>query len=157
MDPHIWPCKSRTTSTNIHSAAMWGYGMLSWRPAKGDERMGGVAREGQGYPCYQHDMMMMMMIYIIYMCINQSSCLCSFFEITVRKLQKENISIFQLFAFFSFSLCIVQEQKNLFDGKFSLLWINSGCSLLTEIKVVCSYLKVQERIVGRILGTDSEF
>ena len=22
MDPHIWPCKSRTTSTNIHSAAM---------------------------------------------------------------------------------------------------------------------------------------
>ena len=28
-----WPCKSRTTSTNIHSAAMWGYGMLSWRPA----------------------------------------------------------------------------------------------------------------------------
>ena len=33
MDPHTWPCKSRTTSTNIHSAAMWGYGMLSWRPA----------------------------------------------------------------------------------------------------------------------------
>ena len=30
--PHTWPCKSRTTSTNIHSAAMWGYGMLSWRP-----------------------------------------------------------------------------------------------------------------------------
>ena len=27
MDPHTWPCKSRTTSTNIHSAAMWGYGM----------------------------------------------------------------------------------------------------------------------------------
>ena len=33
MDPHTWPCKSRTISTNIHSAAMWGYGMLSWRPA----------------------------------------------------------------------------------------------------------------------------
>ena len=33
MDPHTWPCKSRTTSTNIHSAAMWGYGVLSWRPA----------------------------------------------------------------------------------------------------------------------------
>ena len=33
MDPHTWPCKSRTTSTNIHSAAMWGYEMLSWRPA----------------------------------------------------------------------------------------------------------------------------
>ena len=24
--PHIWPGKSRTTSSNIHSAAMWGYG-----------------------------------------------------------------------------------------------------------------------------------
>ena len=33
MDPHTWPCKSRTTSTNIHSATMWGYGMLSWGPA----------------------------------------------------------------------------------------------------------------------------
>ena len=32
MDTHTWPCKSRTTSTSIHSAAMWGYGMLSWRP-----------------------------------------------------------------------------------------------------------------------------
>ena len=27
MEPHIWPCKSRTSSTNIHSATMWGYGM----------------------------------------------------------------------------------------------------------------------------------
>ena len=27
MDPHIWPGKSRTTSTKIHTAAMWGYGM----------------------------------------------------------------------------------------------------------------------------------
>ena len=33
MDPHTWPCKSRTTSINIHSATMWGYGMLSWGPA----------------------------------------------------------------------------------------------------------------------------
>ena len=56
--PHTWPCKSRTTSTNIHSAAMWGHGMLSRRPAWGDERQGKVAREGQEYPCYQHDMMM---------------------------------------------------------------------------------------------------
>ena len=24
MDPHTWPCQSRTTGTNIHSAAMWG-------------------------------------------------------------------------------------------------------------------------------------
>ena len=25
--PHIWPSKSRTTSSNIHTAAMWEYGM----------------------------------------------------------------------------------------------------------------------------------
>ena len=37
-DVLLWPCKSRTTSTNIHSATMWGYGMLSRRPAWGDER-----------------------------------------------------------------------------------------------------------------------
>ena len=33
IDPHTWPFKSRTTSMNIHSATMWGYGMLSWKPA----------------------------------------------------------------------------------------------------------------------------
>ena len=38
VDPHTWLCKSRTTCTNIHSAIMWGYGMLSRRPAWGDER-----------------------------------------------------------------------------------------------------------------------
>ena len=38
MDPHIWPAKSRTTSSNIHPAAMWGYRMWPWRPARGDER-----------------------------------------------------------------------------------------------------------------------
>ena len=32
MDPHTWPRKSRTTSSNVHSAAMWGYRMLSRRP-----------------------------------------------------------------------------------------------------------------------------
>ena len=32
MDPHTWPRKSRTTSSNVHSAAMWGYRLLSWRP-----------------------------------------------------------------------------------------------------------------------------
>ena len=33
--PHIWPSKSRTTSSNIHTAAMWGYGMYTWRPTGG--------------------------------------------------------------------------------------------------------------------------
>ena len=27
IDSHIWPRKSRTTSKNIHTAAIWGYGM----------------------------------------------------------------------------------------------------------------------------------
>ena len=27
MDPHIWPSKSRTTSPNLHTAAMWGHRM----------------------------------------------------------------------------------------------------------------------------------
>ena len=36
--PHIWPGKSRTISSNIHSAAMWGYVMSPWRPTGGDER-----------------------------------------------------------------------------------------------------------------------
>ena len=27
MDPHLWPSKSRMTSSNIHTAAMWRYGM----------------------------------------------------------------------------------------------------------------------------------
>ena len=54
--------KSRTASSNIHTAAMWGYGMKPWRPARGDEWLGKVAREGQVYPCWRHDMMMMMMM-----------------------------------------------------------------------------------------------
>ena len=34
---HIWPGKSRMTSSNIHSAAMLGYGMWPWRTTRGDE------------------------------------------------------------------------------------------------------------------------
>ena len=71
MDPHTWPGKSRTTSTNIDSATMWGYRILSRRHAWGDERLGKVAREGQGYPWYQHDMMMMMMIFSIRLLFSQ--------------------------------------------------------------------------------------
>ena len=37
VDPHIWICKSRTTSTNLHTATMWGHRMLIWRPAGGEE------------------------------------------------------------------------------------------------------------------------
>ena len=34
----IWPNKSRTASSNIHTAALWGYEMYPWRPARSDER-----------------------------------------------------------------------------------------------------------------------
>ena len=27
VDPHSWLCKSGTTSTNLHTAAMWGHGL----------------------------------------------------------------------------------------------------------------------------------
>ena len=27
VDPHTWMCKSGTTSTNLHTAAMWGHGL----------------------------------------------------------------------------------------------------------------------------------
>ena len=27
LDPHIWPSKSKTTSSNLHTAAMWGHRM----------------------------------------------------------------------------------------------------------------------------------
>ena len=37
MDPHIWPCKSRTTSSNLHTATIWGHRMQPRRPAGGDE------------------------------------------------------------------------------------------------------------------------
>ena len=33
-----WPGKSRTTSSNIHTAVMWGCEMQPWRPARGNER-----------------------------------------------------------------------------------------------------------------------
>ena len=63
MDPLIWPGKSRTTSSNIHPVAMWGYGMCLWRPARGDERWGEVAREGQGYPFLRHDIIIIIIIH----------------------------------------------------------------------------------------------
>ena len=52
----LWtPRKSRVTSSNLHTAALWGYGVLPWGPAGSDERLGEVARKGQGW----HDKMMM--------------------------------------------------------------------------------------------------
>ena len=48
MDPHTWPCKSRTTSTNIHSATMWGYRMLSLRTCLGRWTIGRSGERGSG-------------------------------------------------------------------------------------------------------------
>ena len=38
MDSLIWISKSRTTGPNLHTAAMWGYGIQPWGPARSDER-----------------------------------------------------------------------------------------------------------------------
>ena len=35
---HTWSSKSRATSLNLHIAALWGYRMLPWGPARSDER-----------------------------------------------------------------------------------------------------------------------
>ena len=50
MDPHTWPCKSRTTSTNKHSTAMWGYGndvrktyLGRWTIGRSGERGSGIS------------------------------------------------------------------------------------------------------------------
>ena len=60
MNPLTWPSKSRATSTNLHTAAQCRYGMSPWGPARSGERLGGVAREGQRYPCWWHDNILMM-------------------------------------------------------------------------------------------------
>ena len=49
MDLLTWPSKSRATCSNLHAVALWRYGVWSWGPARSDEWLGGVAREGQGY------------------------------------------------------------------------------------------------------------
>ena len=53
MDPRIWPSKSRTTSSNIHTAAMWGYGMsLEDLPeAMNDIRASGMTWWCRVYEC----------------------------------------------------------------------------------------------------------
>ena len=50
MDPHTWPCKSRTISTNIHSATMWGIRYVvqktclrRWTIGKSGERGSGIS------------------------------------------------------------------------------------------------------------------
>ena len=47
-DPHTWPCKSRTTSMNIHSAAMWGYGMFVLNTCLGRWTIGRSGERGSG-------------------------------------------------------------------------------------------------------------
>ena len=60
-DVLLWtPTYGRTKAGR--PAALWGYGMQPWGPATSDERYGGVVREGQGYPCWRHDIRMIMMM-----------------------------------------------------------------------------------------------
>ena len=41
VDPHIWMCKSRTTSTNLHTATMWGHRI--WMIGRNSERGSGIS------------------------------------------------------------------------------------------------------------------
>ena len=46
MDPHIWLSKSRTTSSNIHTAALWGYlktCQRRWMIGRSDKRGSGIS------------------------------------------------------------------------------------------------------------------
>ena len=58
--PHTWMCKSGTTSTNLHTAAMWGHGMSEDLPVAMNDRE--KWRETvRDIPRRRRDMMMMMM------------------------------------------------------------------------------------------------
>ena len=48
MDPHTRPRKSRTTSTNVHSAAIWGYRLLSLKTCLGRWTIGRSGERGSG-------------------------------------------------------------------------------------------------------------
>ena len=64
MNPHTWPSKNRTTDQHEHTFS--NYVRIRDVVQKTCQRrwtIRQVAREGQGYPCYQHDMMMM--IYLV--------------------------------------------------------------------------------------------
>ena len=134
MDPHTWPCKSWTTSTNIHSATMWGYRKLSRRPAWGYERLGKVARAGQGYPCSQHSIMMMMMMMMMMICIKMDSALnnqqCLIYHKAKPNQTKPFTKKIILIICYSISLkCILDNLKtanqilfSLSQNRFSSIW-----------------------------------
>ena len=63
VDPFTWTSEGRATTSNLHTAALCRYEVYPWRPAGSNERYWRVAREGQGYPCWWHDKMMMMNIH----------------------------------------------------------------------------------------------
>ena len=59
----LWtPSHGMVTSSNLHTAALWG-------PAGSEERLGEVARNGLGHPCRWHDKIMMMIHMYIYIYI----------------------------------------------------------------------------------------
>ena len=60
VDPHIWMCKSRTTSTNLHTATMWGHRIVTLKTCRRRWMIGRNGERGSGYPRWRRDMMMMM-------------------------------------------------------------------------------------------------
>ena len=167
MDPHTWPFKSRTPSTNMHSATMLGYRMLSWRPAWGDERYGKVAREGQGYPCYHAtvlyiyiyissswDMMMMVMIYIyIYIYIYESKYGSKFDSIKVAE-KHHNFCYFHTVGFWSIFTFILsfRKSKHQIQSYTSFTMDDFKTIYIYENLLVIAYFLINRRIYLVYLG-----
>ena len=65
MDPHIWPSKK---PDDQHEHTFSNYVRIrdvvqkSWKTARNEWEK--WRERGQGYPCYQHDLVMMIYIYI---------------------------------------------------------------------------------------------
>ena len=119
MDPHTWPRKSRTTSTNIHSAAIWGYGMLSWRPTLGQWTIGRSGERGSGISVLpaRHDDDD---TYIyIYMCV--CVCVCVDYYLVISYYQNR---IDLQYTFFCDTIWFIEiETKINLPTKFSLQFL----------------------------------
>ena len=48
VDPHIWMCKSRTTSTNLYTATMWGHQDVTLKTCRGRWVIGRNGERGSG-------------------------------------------------------------------------------------------------------------
>ena len=62
MNPHIWPGKSRTTSSTHTYSSSVRIRDVALKTCQRRWTIGRSGKRGQGYPCWRHDMMIMMMM-----------------------------------------------------------------------------------------------